>query len=814
MAKISNIDISKIELQEIPSTNINKFSGKQQLSVFSNQKQLSSFSENATQVIKKRYLMKDKKGNPIETPDGMLRRVATSIAKADEKYSGKGSVQKTTEIFYELLANKDFLPNSPTLMNAGKELGQLSACFVLPIDDSMDSIFQSLRDTALIHKSGGGTGFSFSRIRPKNSIVRSTSGVASGPVSFMKVYNASTEAVKQGGTRRGANMGVLRVDHPDILEFINCKVDNKELNNFNISVGITNDFMEKVRKREHYELIDPSDGSVTGTLNAAEVFKVIAENAWKNGDPGILFIDQINKANPTPKLGDIEATNPCGEQPLLANEACNLGSINLSNFVEDGKINFDRLGNTVKTSIHFLDNVIDVNKYPLKKIENSVNKSRKIGLGVMGFADVLFQLGIPYNSDKALNIADEIMSFIYLESQKASEKLGQKRGTFPEWNNSIYYPDGPKLRNATFITIAPTGTISMISDCSSGIEPIFSLVFTKRVMDGTDFLYVNPHFEKTCKDAGIYSKELMEKVAKKGSIHDINEIPDSIKKVFVTAHDIGPEWHVRMQAAFQKWVDSAVSKTCNFPNSATSQDVIDAYWLAYEAKCKGITIYRDGSRDEQVLYTGNIKDKKIQTPLSVITDSHQTTIQSKRVHPRIRPQETKGITKRIRTGLGTLYVTINEDESGLCEIFTNIGKAGGQAQVESESISRLISLALRSGIDAEDIIKQLKGIGGPSPIWENGTKILSTPDAIAKALESYIEDKKGKNIEQPTRHTTFSIKETPAKETVTMQSTETISDSEILLDNKKTITICPECGGTVYHESGCVTCPSCGYSKC
>ncbi len=763
-----------------------------------------NFSANALAVLKRRYLKKNKSGEPTESAEDLFRRVANAIAIADTEYSHKAAVDKTADEFYQLMIKKDFMPNSPTLMNAGRELGQLSACFVLPIDDSMESIFQTLKDTALIHKSGGGTGFSFSRIRPKNSIVRSTSGVASGPVSFMKVYNASTEAVKQGGTRRGANMGILRVDHPDILEFINCKINNADLTNFNISIAITDDFMERVRNHDEYELINPVNGNVTGTLNAADVFKLIAKNAWKNGDPGIVFIDRISESNPTPTIGDIEATNPCGEQPLLPNEACNLGSINLANFVDNGTIDYQNLGKVVDTTIHFLDNVIDVNKYPLQKIDRLVKKSRKIGLGVMGFADVLFQLKIPYNSERALELADDVMQFVYKRAQKASIKLAGTRGTFPLWKESIFSPDGPQLRNASITTIAPTGTISMISDCSSGIEPIFSLVFTKSVMDGTDLLYVNPYFEEACREAGIYSEELMKKVEKAGSIQDMDEIPDEIKQIFVTAHDITPEWHVRIQAAFQKWVDAAVSKTCNFKRHATIDDVVDAYWLAYEAGCKGITIYRDGSREEQVLYVG--KDK----PSAADTGAAQpTTLESPMIQPRIRPQDTLGITKRIRTGLGTLYVTINEDNQGLCEVFTNIGKAGSQAQVESEAISRLISLALRSGIDPFAIIKQLKGIGGPSPVWENGTKILSTPDAIAKALESYLESKKeGEQAPKKQSQPSFSL-----AESVTDKETRAPTIQQ-QVSNKKTMRICPDCGGPVYHESGCLTCPACGFSLC
>jgi len=562
--------------------------------------------------------------------------------------------------------------------------------------------------------------------------------------------------------------------------------------------------MEKVRRREQYELVNPVDNTIVGTLNAAEVFKLIAQNAWYNGDPGIIFIDRINQMNPTPKLGDIEATNPCGEQPLLPNESCNLGSINLANFISENKIDYKRLGETIDLAVQFLDDVIDINKFPLKKIETMVKKTRKIGLGVMGFADVLFSLKIPYDSDEALQLADELMKFIYNRTKEASTKLGESRGTFPAWNDSIYFPDGPKYRNSTCITIAPTGTISMIADCSSGIEPIFSLAFTKKVMDGTELLYVNPYFEQACKEAGIYSAELMHRVIAEGSIQHIAEIPEKIRRVFVTAHDISPEWHVRMQAAFQKWVDAAVSKTCNFPKSATVQDVLDAYWLAYEAGCKGITIYRDGSRDEQVLYVGK------QTDQAKSEQAVQPPIIDQTLHPRIRPPETHGVTKRVRTGNGTLYITINEDDYGLCEVFTNIGKAGSQAQVESEAISRLISLALRSGIDARDVVKQLKGIGGPSPIWENGTQILSTPDAIAKALEWYLDEREGKK-KTTGNQPSFSLLD--VESTTTVKKPEPTSQ-HTAPHNKKSITTCPECGSTVYHESGCVTCPNCGFSKC
>jgi len=803
MSEVISLDLESVDKESLKDTPVNVNIAKSSTHSDIN----STFSSNALEVLRKRYLRRDKDGVIIETPEELFRRVADATAEAELNYSPRAAIPKIAEKFYQMMIRKDFIPNSPTLMNAGRDLGQLSACFVLPVDDSMESIFQTLKDTALIHKSGGGTGFSFSRIRPQKSIVKTTSGVASGPVSFMKVYNAATEAVKQGGTRRGANMGILRVDHPDILEFIECKKNSHELTNFNISVAVTDAFMEKVRQREHYELINPVDNSLTGTLNAADVFKLIATNAWRNGDPGIIFIDRINQMNPVPKLGEIEATNPCGEQPLLPNESCNLGSINLVNFIVDNKMDFKRLGETIDNSVQFLDDIIDINKFPLKKIETMVKKTRKIGLGVMGFADVLYRLRIPYDSDEALTLADEIMKFFYNRTKEASTKLGEARGTFPAWNDSIYFPDGPKQRNSTCVTIAPTGTISMIADCSSGIEPVFSLVFTKRVLDGTEFVYVNPYFEEACREAGIYSEDLMRQVVARGSIQAMEEIPKEIRRVFVTAHDISPEWHVRMQAVFQKWVDAAVSKTCNFPQSATVQDVMDAYWLAYEAGCKGLTIYRDGSRNEQVLYVGHQTESVPKDGITPLIPIDQT------LHPRIRPPETRGVTKRIRTGSGTLYITINEDDYGLCEVFTNIGKAGSQAQVESEAISRLISLALRSGIDAQDVVKQLKGIGGPSPVWENGTQILSTPDAIAKALEWYLDERGGKK-KMPHHEPSFSLADVDMVKVTQPHQPIAHAGSVATVDNKKMILTCPECGSNVYHESGCVSCPTCGYSKC
>ncbi len=747
-------------------------------------------TENAIKVLEKRYLKKNEKGEIIETPEQLFRRVARAIAEADKLYgAAEEEVSRTEEEFYRLMTSLEFLPNSPTLMNAGTELGQLSACFVLPVDDSMDGIFEAVKYAAIIHKSGGGTGFSFSRLRPKGDVVGSTKGVSSGPVSFMGVFDVATETVKQGGRRRGANMGILRVDHPDILEFITCKEQEGRFSNFNISVALTEEFMRQVKQDGEYELINPRTGRPTGKLRARKVFDLIVKQAWANGEPGIIFLDRINAANPTPEVGEIESTNPCGEQPLLPYESCNLGSINLARMVKDHQVDWDKLKQTTHLAVHFLDNVIDVNKYPIPQIAEMTRANRKIGLGVMGWADMLIQLGIPYNSPEALDMAEKVMAFIQQEAKKASQGLAEKRGVFPNYSKSIYR-SGPPMRNATVTTIAPTGSLSIIAGCSSGIEPLFAVSFVRNVLDGTKLFEVNPYFEKIAKQRGFYSQELIERIADVGTVAPFTEVPEDVKKLFVTAHDITPEEHIRMQAAFQKYVDNAVSKTVNFPNHATEEDVRQVYLLAYELGCKGVTVYRDGSRQEQVLTRG----KK-----SADENKHAPADEPPVVFPRQRPQFVKGTTWAMKTGCGNLYVTVNEDEEGRpFEVFNHMGKAGGCAASQSEAIGRLVSLALRCNIAPEEIIKQLKGISCHQHVWAQGGKISSCADAIAKALEIAMTRKEGNGGNG--HHSTDTGGGSGKKAMQVFQP--------------PLIGACPECGGAVEHEGGCIVCHNCGFTKC
>ncbi|MFZ3123190.1 MAG: adenosylcobalamin-dependent ribonucleoside-diphosphate reductase [Thermodesulfovibrionales bacterium] len=572
-----------------------------------------NLTENALKALKARYLLKDERGKVTETPEGMFRRVARTIAAAETQYGGNAA--EWEEKFYELMTSLKFLPNSPTLMNAGKEIGQLAACFVLPVDDSMHSIFDTLKNAALILQSGGGTGFSFSRLRPKSDVVHSTGGIASGPVSFMKIYNTATDVIKQGGARRGANMGILRIDHPDILDFIRIKRTEGELTNFNISVSVTDAFMDVLKNEGEYELINPRSETVVGKIKAHDVFKEIVESAWETGDPGLIFIDRINRDNPTPNIGSIESTNPCGEQPLLPYEACILGSLNLEKYVkercrmQDARckmknselINWDLLSRDIKTAVRFLDNSIDVNKYPLPAIEAMHKGNRKIGLGVMGWADMLILMGLPYNHKKAFELGEMLMKFIRDESKNASVELARERGVFPNFKGSVYdAPDMPCVRNATTTTIAPTGTLSMVADCSSGIEPLFALAYKKLVLD-TELFEINRYFFDIARERGFYSEALKEQVINRGSIHGIKEIPNDVRKLFKTAHEIPFEDHIEMQACFQKFTDNAVSKTINMPHKARREDVERAFMLAYDKGCKGITVFRYGTQKRGTL---------------------------------------------------------------------------------------------------------------------------------------------------------------------------------------------------------------------
>jgi ribonucleoside-diphosphate reductase alpha chain len=716
-------------------------------------------SKNAQLVLEKRYLKKDRRGNVIETPADMFQRVAKAVAAADTLFMPDCDVAHTEKKFYALLSNMWFLPNSPTLMNAGRRLGQLAACFVLPIEDSMESIFETLKHTAMIHKSGGGTGFSFSKIRPARDVVLSTAGVSSGPLSFMSVFDVATETVKQGGTRRGANMGVLRVDHPDIEAFIEAKNNLGVLNNFNISVALTDAFMTALENQKSYDLINPRTGKATSRLSAKKIFDQIVLAAWRSGEPGIIFIDEMNRHNPTKHLGAIEATNPCGEQPLLPYESCTLGSINLSKMVTRNSLNLKRLKQTVHDAVHFLDNVIEINRYPLPEIEQMSKGTRKIGLGVMGFADMIIKLGIPYDAEEAVSLGENIMSQIAFESKTASAELAKLRGNYPQYTNSVHdNPDTPYMRNATTTTIAPTGTISIIAGTSSGIEPLFSVAQTRTVLDGATLHDVHPLFVAMAKSGKFYSKTLAQKIAAKGSVQDIDDVPDGIKTIFKTSHDIQPEWHVKIQAAFQKYTDNAVSKTVNLPAAASQEDVEVIYLLAHRLGCKGLTIYRYDSRDHQVLRLGT------------------AAVDQQRIAPRPRPQRTQGMTERIQTGCGKLYVTVNSDAEGMCEVFAQMGKTGGCASSQIEAAGRLVSLALRSGVHVKAVVKQLTGIRCPSPAWQNGKMVLSCPDAMAQVLQKF--------------------------------TTEEYKESEGFRGS------CPECGGVLSHEEGCLICHLCGFSKC
>ncbi len=768
----------------------------------------TEITENARVVLERRYLSKDREGNVLEDPDGLFRRVARNLSQADLLYNGSEAARQTTEDeFYDVMRRLELLPNSPTLMNAGREIQQLSACFVLPVDDSLESIFDEVKQTALIHKSGGGTGFSFSNLRPEGDVVGSTGGVASGPVSFIRAFDTATDVVKQGGTRRGANMGILDVTHPDVLKLIQSKEDGRHLNNFNISVAVTEEFMQKAQAGEDYDLVNPRTGKTTGQLNARYVFDLMAELAWKTGDPGLVFMDRINRDNPNPQLGVIQSTNPCGEQPLLPYESCNLASINLARMVkynDDGvAIDWDRLDSLVRTTVHLLDNVIDMNRYPIREIEEMSKKTRRIGLGVMGFADLLIQLGIRYDSDEALQLADEVMGRIHRETHQASSDLTRERGPFPAWEGSVYRREGAAeegrpMRNSAPTTIAPTGTISIIAGASSGIEPLFALSYVRNVMDNTRLVEANPYFEAVAKEEGFYSQELMEQLAAQGSLETLN-VPQWVKEVFRTSHDINPEWHVKMQGAVQRHTDNSVSKTINFPHDATVDDVAQAYMLAYELDCKGITVYRDGSKAGQVLSTGEGGDAREADPSDAPGESATAETY---LTPRDRPRTTYGVTERVRTGHGNMYVTINfEGDSQPFELFGTLGKSGGCDSAQLEAISRLVSLALRSGVDPRHIIQQLRGITC-CPAWDAGTLVRSSPDAVALALERHLAVEHGELAQSAQQ--AFQM-ELPGRAVLNGNGNGNGHGSA-----KK----CPDCNGSIIYQEGCLMCAACGWNKC
>ncbi|MGH7678838.1 MAG: vitamin B12-dependent ribonucleotide reductase [Gemmatimonadaceae bacterium] len=841
-----------------------------------------TLTANARTVLEKRYLVKNEKGQPVEQPEDLFWRVATVVAEADRRYgASEGAVQEAAEQFYFLMTQRRFIPNSPTLMNAGRPLGQLSACFVLPVEDALSNgkngIYDTLAAMALIHQSGGGTGFSFSRLRPSGSMVRSTTGVASGPVSFMKLYDASTDAVKQGGTRRGANMGILRVDHPDILQFISCKEDLTQVTNFNISVAVTEDFMKAVRAKAFYDLIDPHSKKVVGQLDAQMVWDKMILGAWRTGEPGVFYIDEANHYNPVPHLGSYEATNPCGEQPLLAYDVCNLGSINVGHYVKDGELDWDAFRLDIHLTTHFLDNIIDVNKYPLAEIDTLSKRIRRIGLGVMGFADACVRLGIAYDTPDGVDFGRRVMHFLDFEAKRESERLAKERGPFAEWARSIWGPDetcardakGERirpmqmLRNCNVTTVAPTGTISIIAGCSSGLEPLFAVAFMRN-QAGVKMPDVNEDFVRIAQSEGWYSEELMERIAQSGTAKH-PEVPAKWQKVFCTANEISPEWHIMMQAAFQEHCDSAISKTTNFSHAASVDDVRAIYELAFELRCKGVTVYRDGSRDNQVLSTGKTADAAAQrgqqTPssgneiaalgsreekerlaelhgtIAEVTAELEATKQRlfdaeaenlQRRQKRSRPDKLKGTTYRKDTPLGVAFISINEDDRGQpFEVFVTLGKAGGSAMADAEAMGRLISLALRSGIGLPSIVKQLRGISSDRAVGLGPNKVLSVPDAIGIALDDWWRDKV-QGVQQDAFTTSEfrapgapSADEPPramdlvyARPQPKAQSSEHPEASGRYDAGQTFMGTCPDCGSQLEYAEGCVKCHVCGFSEC
>ena len=785
-------------------------------------------TDNAKIVLQKRYLRKDTDGQVAETPDGMFRRVAKAIATPETMYGSDPSIWE--EKFFEIMASLEFVPNSPTLMNAGFEqpdgqgTGTLSACFVMGLEDSMQDIMTTAKEMAMVQKFGGGTGFALSPIRSKGSSIKTTHGNACGPVAVLKHLSSVSKLVTQGGKRDGANMAVMDVHHPDVTEFIDCKKQEGDIHNFNISVGASHEFMEAVKADSDYPLRarkDPTDLESpfveVGRISARDIFNKIIEGAWRNGEPGLIFLDWVNHKNPTPHIGRMTATNPCGEQPLLPYESCNLGSVDLDKFLieREGELQVDylRLRDVIRSATRFLDNVIDANSYSVDKIEKMTRDTRKIGLGVMGFADMLARLRIPYDSEEGLEMGRKIMRFIMEESDAMSEELAEERGVFPAYQGSIYdSPDQPKMRNACRLTVAPTGTISMIAGCSSGIEPLFALCYHKHnILGGESLIYVDKGFENAAKEGGFYSEDLMNYLADGGSLQEREDVPEWARKVFVTSADISPEMHVRMQAAFQESVDAAISKTINFPNSATQDDVRSAYMLAWELGCKGITVYRAGSREEEVLTIGT--DAKNQSGddilESIIQDSPAVLTE------RERPAVISGVTERVRTAQGNMFVTVNFDEDGQpFEVFGTLGKSGGTESAQLEAISRMVSLSLRSGVDPKNIVDQLRGITA-EPVWDSGRLVRSAPDAVALVLSRHIESidrLDSEDFSDGERDSTTQLGLFgSASEVESADNPSTRSETSSFLSG----VTCSECSvGILVHQEGCLRCPDCGYNKC
>lgn len=777
-------------------------------------------SKNAEVVLKTRYLKKNELQEVTERPEDLYGRVAHTLSNIEKTWNTpQYKIEEYETKFFNLMATGDYMPNSPTLMNAGREMGMLSACFVLPVEDSIEGIFSSIKNTAMIQKAGGGTGFDFSRLRPAGDFVKSSGGTSPGPLCFLKVFSDASDAIQQGAFRRGANMGMLRIDHPDIIDFIKYKEDLSKITNFNISVNMTNEFMDTLKKDPnsiHY-VVNPRTKERTklkkkGTTNefwkVGEIFSEIIRRAHSTGEPGLCFTDKVNETNTTPHIGQMEATNPCGEQPLLPYEACNLGSINLANFVDGegarAKFNWDRFKDVIRTTTRFLDNVVEANDYPIPEIREMCHGNRKIGLGVMGFADALYKLHIPYNSDGAVEFGEATMKFMNDESHSYSEELAEERGCFPYWKGSIWEKQGRKMRNACTTTVAPTGTISIIANCSGGIEPLFSVAFFRNVLNGKKLIEVNDEFKRVAKDEGFYSEALMERVAKEGTLKNCPEVPEKWKKIFVCAHDIQPEWHVKIQAAFQKHCDAAISKTINFSHDAPVEDVEKIYRMAYDMNCKGVTIYRDGCRQNQPMALDNAKEAEPKVPSQ--KSANTTPMKLNEIMPSLRIRQ--------QTPFGNMHVKISVDpKSGMeREVFAQLGRGGDLANSDLEGICRMLSLFLRCNGSFELAIRQLEGIGSSLQIPTKDGRVISLPDSLAKALQKYYVAKKAHGL-RALLLGEVDIHSAPTKPTEAPQEKKFNGHSTVGFDAFKIR--CPECDdGQLWYAEGCMKCYQCGYSQC